>query len=46
MSFAWFVAQRYFRTRKKTSAVGIITAVATFGVAVSVFAMFVVLSVF
>ena len=46
MSFAWFGAQRYFRTRKKTSAVGIITAVATFGVAVSVFAMFVVLSVF
>ena len=46
MSFVWFVAQRYFRTRKKTSAVGIITVVATFGVAVSVFAMFVVLSVF
>lgn len=46
MGFSSFVAQRYFRSRKKNSAVGIITAVATFGVAVSVFAMFVVLSVF
>ena len=46
MSFASFVAQRYFRARKKTSAVGAITLVAVFGVAVAVFAMFVVLSVF
>lgn len=46
MSFSSFVARRYFRSRKKASAVGIITVVAAFGVAVSVFAMFVVLSVF
>ena len=46
MLFSPFIARRYFTARKKSSAVGIITGVSVTGVAVAVFAMFVVLSVF
>ena len=46
MSASSYIARRYLTSRNKRSAVGIITTMAVVGVAVSVFAMVVVMGVF